>query len=122
MLKLWIGSCQIGTYSMGGIHGVPNTALVKLSTIRIETRPSQKDGVAVPPTANKRTMVSIQVFCFTADTVPSGMAMAMAITVARMAISREIGSLAQISVVTGFPVHIDVPKSSRRIPQTKSMN
>ena len=37
----------------------------------------------------------------------------MAITVARMAISREIGSRAQISVVTGLPDHIEVPKSNR---------
>ena len=84
--------------------------------------PSQNDGVAMPPTANKRTTTSIQVFCLSADTAPSGMAMAMAITVARMAISKEIGSRAQISVVTGLPDHIDVPKSSRRMPQTKSMN
>src|SRR5580765_6343636 len=111
MLKLRIGSCQIGTYSMGGIHGAPNTALVTLSTISSDTNPSQKDGVAVPATANKRTTTSIQVFCLTAETAPSGMAMEMAITVARMAISNEIGSLAQISVVTGFPDHIDVPKS-----------
>ena len=48
--------------------------------------------------------------------------MAMATTVARMAISTEIGSLAMISVVTGWPDHIDVPKSSRMHPQTKSMN
>src|SRR5215813_6654016 len=122
MLRLWIGSCQIGTYSIGGIHGVPNTALVTLSTINSDTRPSQNDGVAVPPTANKRTTKLIQVFSVTADTAPSGMAMAMAITVARMAISSEIGSLAQISVVTGFPDHIEVPKSIRTMPHTKSKN
>ena len=34
--------------------------------------------------------------------------MAMATTVARMAISSEIGSRARISVVTGIPDHIDV--------------
>src|SRR5215470_13122867 len=111
MLRLWIGSCQIGTYSIGGIHGVPNTALVTLSTINSDTRPSQNDGVAVPPTANKRTTKSIQVFCLTADTAPSG-----------MAISSEIGSLAQISVVTGLPDHIEVPKSNRMMPHTKSIN
>ena len=54
--------------------------------------------------------------------VPSGMAIAMATTVARMAISSEIGSRARISVVTGLPDHIEVPKSRRMHPQTKSRN
>src|SRR5690349_6469274 len=122
MLKLRTGSCQIGTYSMGGIHGAPKTALVTLSTISSDTSPSQKEGVAVPPTANRRTTTSTQVFCLMAETAPSGMAMAMAMTVARMAISKEIGSLAQISVVTGLPDHMEVPKSMCAMPQTKSAN
>src|SRR5262245_4374 len=117
-----MGSTQIGTYSMGGIQGLPKTALVRLSTMSSDISPSQKEGVAVPPTANTRTMWSIQVFCLIADTAPRGMAMAMAITVARMAISREIGNRAMISVVTGLPDHIDVPKSNRAMPQAKSAN
>ena len=95
MLRLRIGSSQIGTYSIGGIQGLPNTALVKLRTTSTDMMPSQNDGVAMPPTAKTRTTMSIQVFCLSADIVPSGMAMAMAMTVARMAISREIGSLRQ---------------------------
>src|ERR1700682_1232816 len=94
MLRLAIGSCQIGTYSIGGIHGLPNTALVKLITTSTDMIPRQNHGVAMPPTANTRTTMSIQVFCLSADTAPSGMAMAMATTVARMAISNEIGSRA----------------------------
>ncbi len=34
--------------------------------------PSQKDGVAMPPMASVRTTTSIQVFCFSAEMVPSG--------------------------------------------------
>src|SRR6476620_6707792 len=122
MLRFWMGSTQIGTYSMGGIQGLPNTALVKLSTMSRDMSPSQKEGVALPPTANTRTRWSIHVFCLIADMAPRGMAMAMAITVASMEISREIGSRAMISVVTALPDHIDVPKSSRTMPQTKSAN
>src|SRR5262249_20404267 len=111
MARLRIGSCQIGTYSIGGIQGVPNTALLKFRTISSDTIHNKNEGVAIPPTANTRTRMSIHVFCFTADSAPSGIAMAMAMTVARMAISSEIGRRAQISVVTGAPDHIDVPKS-----------
>src|SRR5215813_14572619 len=122
MLRLRIGSCQMGTYSMGGIQGAPNSALVTSRTISSDTMPSQNDGVAMPPTANTRTTISIQVFCLIAEMAPRGMAMAMAITVARMAISSEIGRRAQISLVTGAPDHMEVPKSKRRKPQTRSMN
>src|SRR5688572_12582555 len=101
MLRLRTGSSQIGTYSIGGIHGAPKNALVRFKTIRIDMMPSQKDGAATPPTANTRMTTSIQVFCLSADNVPSGIAIVIAITVARIAISREIGRRAQISVVTG---------------------
>ena len=56
-------------------------------------------------------------FCLRADIVPSGIAMAIATTVARMAISSEIGSRARISDVTGLPDHIELPKSRRKIPR-----
>ena len=36
--------------------------------------PSQNDGVAMPAIAKVRTTMSIQVFCFSAEIVPSGMA------------------------------------------------
>src|SRR4051812_3417189 len=109
MLRLRMGSCQIGTYSIGGIQGVPNTALETFKTISTDMIPSQNEGVAMPPTAKTRTRTSIHVFCLRAETAPRGIAMAIATTVARMAISRDIGNRAQISVVTGLPDHIDVP-------------
>ena len=73
--------------------------------------PIQNDGVAMPPIAKVRTTTSIQVFCFSAEMVPSGMAMVMATAVASSAISSEIGRRAAISVVTGLPDHIEMPKS-----------
>ena len=36
--------------------------------------PSQNDGVAMPAIATVRTTRSIQVFCFSAEIVPSGIA------------------------------------------------
>ena len=84
--------------------------------------PSQNDGVAMPPIANVRTTTSIQVFCFNAEMVPSGMAIRMAITVASSAISSEIGSRVRISSDTGLPDHIEMPKSNWKNPQTKSRN
>ena len=81
--------------------------------------PSQNDGVAMPPIASVRTTTSIQVFCFSAEMVPSGIAIRMAITVASSAISSEIGSRVRISGDTGLPDHIEVPKSKRKKPQTK---
>src|SRR5262249_25776255 len=120
MLRLRSGSTQIGTYSMGGIHGAPNSTLVTSRTISSDTMPSQNDGVAMPPTAKMRTTTSIQVFCLSAEMAPRGMAMAMAITVARMAISSEMGRRAQISLVTGAPDHMEGPKSRRRKAPTKT--
>ena len=79
--------------------------------------PSQNDGVAMPPTAKTRTTTSIQVFCFSAENRAERDRDRMATTVASTAISSETGSRAQISVVTGLPDHIEVPKSSRRIPR-----
>ena len=84
--------------------------------------PSQNDGVAMPPMANVRTTTSIQVFCFSAEIVPSGIAIRMAITVASSAISSEIGSRVRISSETGLPDHIEMPKSKWKKPQTKSRN
>ena len=88
----------------------------------IEMMPSQNDGVAMPPIASVRTTTSIQVFCFSAEMVPRGMAIRMAITVASRAISSEIGSRVTISSDTGLPDHIEVPKSNRKNPQTKLRN
>ena len=84
--------------------------------------PSQNDGVAMPPMASVRTTTSIQVFCFSAEMVPSGIAIRMAMTVASSAISSEIGSRVRISGETGLPDHIEVPKSKWKKPQTKSRN
>ena len=56
--------------------------------------PIQNDGVAMPPMANTRTATSSQVFCFSAEIAPSGMAIEIATTVASIAISSEIGSRA----------------------------
>src|SRR5258708_40121684 len=106
MDRLRNGSCQKGTYSIGGIHGVPEIQLVMASTPRMTTMPSQKDGVAMPATATVRTTTSIQLFCFSAERVPSGMAMAIATTVASTAISIDTGRRTAISSATGFPDHI----------------
>ena len=84
--------------------------------------PSQNDGVAIPAMAATRTTWSIQLFCLSAEMVPSGMAMRIATTVAIVAISSEIGRRATISSVTGLPDHIEVPKSRRTKPQAKSRN
>jgi hypothetical protein len=91
-------------------------------TIRIETMPSQKEGVASPAIEKVRTTRSIQLFCFNAEIVPSGIAIATAITVAISATSSEIGKRVAISITTGFPDHIDLPKSSRAKPHRKSRN
>ncbi len=47
--------------------------------------------------ATVRTTMSIQLFCFSAETVPKGIAIAIATAVASNAISSEIGSRAAIS-------------------------
>jgi hypothetical protein len=57
---------------------------------------------------------------FQGQIAPSGMPIEIATTVASTAISNGIASRATISVVTGLPDHIDVPKSRRKKPQTKS--
>ena len=59
--------------------------------------PSQKDGVAMPAIATMRTTRSIQVFCFSAEMVPSGIAIRIAITVAMIAISSDTGRRVAIS-------------------------
>ncbi len=74
--------------------------------------PSQNDGVAMPAIATVRTTRSSQLFCFSAEMVPSGIAMMIATTVARMATSSEIGRRVRISSETGLPDHIDRPKSN----------
>ncbi len=84
--------------------------------------PSQKAGVARPAIEKVRTTRSIQVFCFNAEIVPSGIAIAIAMIVARIATSSETGKRVAISWTTGFPDHIEMPKSRRASPQTKSMN
>ena len=61
------------------------------------TIPSQKEGVAMPAIATVRTTTSIQLFCFSAEMVPSGIAQATATTVASSATSIEIGSRVAIS-------------------------
>src|ERR1700720_4369383 len=104
---------------MGGIHGGPEIAWVISSTTRIETMPSQKAGVARPAIEKVRTTRSIQVFCFRAEIVPSGIAITTATIVAMTATSREIGKRVAISVMTGLPDHIELPKSNRARPQMK---
>ncbi len=59
--------------------------------------PSQKPGVARPAMAITRTTRSVTVFCFSAESVPNGIATTTATTVARIAISSEIGKRAAIS-------------------------
>ena len=84
--------------------------------------PSQKAGVARPAIEKVRTTRSIQLFCFKAEIVPSGIAMTTATMVAMTATSSEIGKRVAISVITGLPDHIELPKSNRARPQMKSMN
>ncbi len=84
--------------------------------------PSQNDGVARPAIENTRIAKSIGLFCFKAEIVPSGIAIRLATTTAMIAISSETGKRAAISYRTGFPDHIEMPKSPRKKPQTKSTN
>src|SRR5271170_6075652 len=98
---------------MGGIQARPEIAWVTSSTTRIDTIPSQKAGVASPAIEKVRTTRSIQLFCFNAEIVPSGIAMATAMIVAITATSNEIGKRVAISMTTGFPDHIEIPKSKR---------
>ena len=48
--------------------------------------------------------------------VPSGMAISTAMTPAMMAIWKETGILSAISLMTGSPVHSDLPRSRRGRP------
>src|SRR5215472_9791342 len=89
---------------------------------RMKRMPSQKDGVARPAIEIVRMTRSIGLFCFSAEIVPSGIAIRLATTTAKMQISSEIGKRAAISVKTGLPDHIDMPKSPRKNPHTKSTN
>ena len=84
--------------------------------------PSQNDGVARPAIEITRITKSIGLFCFNAEIVPSGIAIRFATTTAKMQISSDIGKRAAISYNTGFPDHIEMPKSPRKNPQTKSTN
>ena len=73
--------------------------------------PSQNDGVAMPAIAITRTTWSSQVFSLSAEMVPSGMAIRIAITVAMTATSSDTGRRMAISCATGLPDHIEMPKS-----------
>ena len=84
--------------------------------------PSQKEGVARPAIEIVRITKSIGRSCFSAEIVPSGIAMMLEMTTAMMQISSEIGKRAAISWATGLPDHIEVPKSPRKKPHTKSTN
>ncbi len=84
--------------------------------------PSQKAGVAIPAIEKVRTTRSIQVFCFNAEIVPSGMAMVIAMIVAMVATSSETGKRVAISWTTGLPDHIEMPRSPRARPQMKFQN
>src|SRR5437764_13899675 len=79
--------------------------------------PSQKEGVARPAIEKVRTTRSIQVFCFRAEIVPSGIAIETAMTVARIATSSEIGNRVAISMTTGFPDHRLAEIEPRQAPQ-----
>ena len=81
------------------------------STSTSDMMPSQNDGVAMPAIATMRTTWSSQVFSFSAEMVPSGMAIATAITVAITAICSDTGRRVRISCETGLPDHIEMPKS-----------
>src|SRR5215468_5793293 len=98
---------------MGGIHGAPKAACEILRMARISRMPSQNDGVARPAIENTRMTKSIGLFYFNADRVTSGIEMRLATMTAIMAISSETGKRAAISVRTGFPDHIEMPKSPR---------
>jgi len=89
MARLPSGSCQNDTKVMGGRHAWPVARKVMSSTSTSDMMPSQKDGVAIPAIAITRTKWSSQVFSFRAEIVPSGMAIRMAITVARTATSSD---------------------------------
>ena len=85
--------------------------------------PSQNDGVAMPAIGDhahhdgrSRCSASAPRWC------RAGSRSAMAITVAITAISSETGRRVAISWATGLPDHIEMPKSRRKKPQTKSRN
>src|SRR6202044_3988166 len=101
--------------------GGPGIAWLRASTSRIDIMASQKAGVAMPAIETVRTTRSIQVFCFNAEIVPRGIAIETAMIVASTATSSETGKRVAISWITGFPDHIEMPKSNRAMPQMKLM-
>jgi hypothetical protein len=77
-------------------------------------KPSQKTGMEKPDTAKTITVRSIHVPCFHAASTPSGTAIVIATIIVSVA-SATVGSTrCLISVVTGSPEKIDVPRSPRR--------
>ena len=61
-------------------------------------------------------------FCLTAEMVPSGMAIRIAVSVAMMATCSESWKRRPISSTIGRPVHIDLPKSKVTRPLMKARN
>src|ERR1700733_14539435 len=120
--KLRIGSFHSGTYSIDGIHGRPVSHWLTSSTNRMDRMPSQNDGVAMPAIEMVRTKRSIQLFCLSAEIVPNGIAIETAISVANTATSSDTGNRVAISLITGFPDHMEIPKSPRASPQTNCAN
>src|SRR5439155_437650 len=86
----------------------PKAACERSRMARISRMPSQKDGVARPAIEIVRITKSIGRSCFSAEIVPSGIAMMLEMTTAMMQISSEIGKRAAISWATGLPDHIEV--------------
>src|ERR1044072_9089772 len=82
--------------------------------------PSQKDGVANPAIEKLRTRRSTQLFCRSAEIVPSGIATRIEMIVATIASSSEIGSRVAISAMTGLPDHIELPRLRVTSPHRKS--
>jgi hypothetical protein len=64
---------------------------------RMNSIPSQNDGVARPAIEITRTTRSIGLFCFKAEIVPSGIAITLEMTTAMIAISSVTGKRAAIS-------------------------
>ena len=79
----------------------------------MDTIPSQNDGVAMPAIATVRTTWSIQLFCFSAEMVPSGIAMSDGDHCRHHGDLERDRQRAAISSATGLPDHIEMPKSRR---------
>ena len=78
---------------------------------RIRSMPTKKPGMAVSSIAPTVLMVSMMLYCFTADKMPIGRPMNTAIRMPKKATLNVVGNRSKISSKTGFWLRYEVPKS-----------